>query len=205
MTDGGKIIPRPLFRRDVDWDPCREWTETGRMFDQDFSIPLFLEAGDLSWIDWAKSRMASSTWLGYMRSPHFSPSLAHPPAVGVHRPLVPLITGESEIRSSQDGWKVNLDANQFSPEEITIVVKGDFLEIAGKHKERQDEHGTISRCFTRKYKLPQGVNLQHISSSLNSEGVLCVEAPTPGTTSLSLPSTDIIIPIQIKQEVESDK
>lgn len=205
MTDNSKVLPRPLFRREVDWDPLREWTEPNRVFDNDFSIPLFLEPGDLSWIDWAKRRMASSSWSGYMRSPHFSPSVAHPPAMPSSRVQRPQFAGVSEIRMSQDGWKVNLDVSQFSPEEITITVKGGFLEIAGKHEERQDEHGTISRCFTRKYRLPQGVDLQQISSSLMGDGVLCVEAPIPATPVPSLPSINLVIPIQMKQDLAGEK
>uniref|UniRef100_A0A3Q3WC86 SHSP domain-containing protein n=1 Tax=Mola mola TaxID=94237 RepID=A0A3Q3WC86_MOLML len=87
------------------------------------------------------------------------------------------------VRTGQDGWKIKLDVNHFLREEITVHWKC--------HKLWQDEHGLISRCFTWKYRLPRGVDLRHISSSLSSDGVLSIEAPAPGTS--------IIIPVQIRQ------
>nr|XP_046161799.1 heat shock protein beta-1-like [Oncorhynchus gorbuscha] len=83
--------------------------------------------------------------------------------------------GVSAIRTEQGSWRITLDVNHFSPEEISIKTKGGFLEIAGQHDEREDEHGSVSRCFIRKNKLPPGVHLQHISSSLSGEGVLLVD------------------------------
>lgn len=49
-------------------------------------------------------------------------------------PKVPgeLTNGVSEIRTGQDNWKINLDVNHFSPEEITITTKDSYLLISGK-------------------------------------------------------------------------
>lgn len=49
--------------------------------------------------------------------------------------------------------------------------------VEGKHEERQDKHGYISRQFTRRYKLPPNVNLEAVKSSLSSDGVLSIAAP----------------------------
>ncbi|XP_029564936.1 heat shock protein beta-1 [Salmo trutta] len=205
MADHNKVLPRPLFRRDVNWDPFREWTQPSRMImEQDFGLPPFLDPGDVSWIDWARRRLASSSWPGYTRHPLFAPGTTPPAAVAPQtsaRLQRQLSGGVSEIRTGQDSWRITLDVNHFSPEEISIKTKGGFLEITGQHEEREDEHGSVSRCFTRKYKLPPGVDLQHVSSSLSGEGVLLVEAPLPGSTTTILPS-DMVIPIQIKHECE---
>ncbi|KAG9339627.1 hypothetical protein JZ751_023518 [Albula glossodonta] len=191
MAEGDKTLPRPLFCRDLTWDPFRNWPQLSRIFDQDFGMPPFMDSWDLSWLENARKRFATSSWPGYFRSPLFAPfSQAHPK---VQRQLS---GGMSEIRTGQDRWQVNLDVNHFSPEEIIIKTKEGYLEIAGKHEERQDEHGFISRCFTRKYKLPAGVDLQHISSSLSGDGVLSVEAPLPA----SALSAEIVIPIQVEEE-----
>ncbi|GLD47133.1 heat shock protein beta-1 [Lates japonicus] len=48
---------------------------------------------------------------------------------------------------------------------------------SGKHEERKDEHGFVSRCFTRKYTLPSTANIEKVTSSLSPEGVLTIEAP----------------------------
>ncbi|XP_029547686.1 heat shock protein beta-1-like [Salmo trutta] len=205
MADHNKVVPRPLFLRDVNWDPFREWTQPSHMImEKDFGLPPFLDPGDVSWIDWARNTLASFSWPGYTRYPLFSLSTVLPAAVAPQtsaRLQRQLSEGVSEIRRGQGSWRITLDVNHFSPEEISIKTKGGFLEIAGQHDEREDEHGSVSRCFIRKYKLPPGVDLQHISSSLSGEGVLLVEAPLPGSATTILPS-DMVIPIQIKHEQE---
>lgn len=73
--------------------------------------------------------------------------------------------------------QVNLDVQQFKPEEINVKVVDDYLVVEGKHEEKQDKHGYISRQFTRRYKLPENVNLEAIQSSLSSDGILSIAAP----------------------------
>ncbi|XP_073334532.1 heat shock protein beta-1-like [Pagrus major] len=202
MGEQNKILSRPIFRRDVSWDPFPNWTQPSRIFAQDFGLPPFLEPSDLDWLDWAKRRLGSFNWPGYAQTPLLPPfSGQHPAASNQNRQLT---SGVSEIRTGQDRWKINLDVNHFSPEEITITTKDGYLQISGNHEERQDEHGSVSRCFTRKYKLPQGVDLQHISSSLSGDGVLSIEAPAPGT-SVSAPINEIVIPVQIRQTQDCEK
>lgn len=53
-------------------------------------------------------------------------------------------------------------------------------------------------------RLPQGVDLQHISSSLSVDGVLSVEAPAPGTTTGDH-INEVVIPVQIRQEKDAEK
>ncbi|XP_053307431.1 alpha-crystallin B chain [Spea bombifrons] len=86
-------------------------------------------------------------------------------------------TGLSEMRLEKDKFTVNLDVKHFSPEELKVKVLGDFIEINGKHEERQDEHGYVSRDFQRRYKIPLDVDPLSITSSLSPDGVLTVSAP----------------------------
>ncbi|KAM9841465.1 heat shock protein beta-1-like [Aulostomus maculatus] len=203
MGDQNKVLSRPIFRRDVTWDRFPNWTEPNRVFGQDFGLPPFLEPNDLEWLAWAQKRLASFSWPAYAQSPLVPPfSSQHHAAF--NKSLRQLASGVSEIRTGRDSWRIKLDVNHFSPEEITITTKEGYLEISGNHEERQDEHGSVSRCFTRKYKLPPGVDLQHISSSLSADGVLSVEAPVPGT-SISGPPSEIVIPVQIRQEQDAQK
>uniref|UniRef100_A0A8D2ZIR9 SHSP domain-containing protein n=1 Tax=Scophthalmus maximus TaxID=52904 RepID=A0A8D2ZIR9_SCOMX len=198
MGEQNKILSRPIFRRDVSWDPFPNWTQPSRIYAQDFGLPPFLEPGDLEWLDWAKKRLASFSWPGYTQTPLLPLLSGQPPAAGSGKGLRQLTSGVSEVRTGQDSWKINLDVNHFSPEDITITTKEGYLQISGNHEERQDRHGSVSRCFNRKYKLPQGVDLQHIRSSLSGDGVLSVEAPVPGT-SVSEPANELVIPVQISQ------
>lgn len=73
--------------------------------------------------------------------------------------------------------QVILDVQQFSPEEITVKTVSNNIIIEAKHEERQDEHGYVSRQFLRRYVLPPSHDVNNITSSLSSDGVLTITAP----------------------------
>ncbi len=86
-------------------------------------------------------------------------------------------SGLSEVKCDEGTFKVSLDVQQFTPDELDVrVVDGDIL-VHAKHEQREDEQGFVSREFTRRYKLPDDVDPETVKSSLSQEGVLCVEAP----------------------------
>lgn len=60
---------------------------------------------------------------------------------------------------------------------ILFQVQGNAVVVEGKHEERADDHGYISRHFVRRYVLPEQYNLEQINSSLSSDGVLTISAP----------------------------
>ncbi|XP_035235027.1 heat shock protein 67B1 [Anguilla anguilla] len=196
MAEEDKALPQPLFCRDLTWDPFRRWPQWSRIFDQDFGTPPFPMPCDLSWAESAGRQLGTSSWMGYRRAPLFSSSAQTP----LH-PCPKLPGGVSEILTGQDRWQVNLDVNHFSPEEISIKTKEGYLEITGKHEEREDEHGFVSRYFTRKYKLPAAIDLHHVSSSLSGDGVLSVEGPLPASSH----PAEIIIPIQVEEKLQSSE
>ncbi|XP_054271021.1 alpha-crystallin A chain-like [Macrosteles quadrilineatus] len=86
-------------------------------------------------------------------------------------------SGISNIINDKDGLKINLDVQQFKPEELNVKVVDDYVVVEGKHEERSDEHGFISRQFSRRYKIPENVDKNALKSSLSSDGVLQLEAP----------------------------
>ncbi|KAG9482826.1 heat shock protein beta-6 [Eleutherodactylus coqui] len=106
--------------------------------------------------------------LASMLSPYYcqSPSIPQPE------------TGLSEVKLDKDQFSVILDVKHFSPEELTVKVVGDYVEVHAKHEERQDEHGFISREFHRRYKIPPTVNPAVVTSALSAEGLLSIQAPT---------------------------
>lgn len=91
-------------------------------------------------------------------------------------------SGVSSIASNDSEFKVNLDVQQFHPENLNVKVVDNTVVIDGKHEERQDEHGYISRQFTRRYVLPDSVDPATITSSLSSDGVLTISAPKKVST-----------------------
>ncbi|KAJ8707521.1 hypothetical protein PYW08_010773 [Mythimna loreyi] len=83
----------------------------------------------------------------------------------------------STIKSDKDKFQVNLDVQHFDPEEISVKTSDGYVVIEGKHEERKDEHGFVSRQFKRRYALPEGCNPESVESRLSSDGVLTVVAP----------------------------
>ncbi|XP_022821809.1 protein lethal(2)essential for life-like [Spodoptera litura] len=102
------------------------------------------------------------------------------------------LNGASKITSDDEKFQVNVDVQHFAPEEINVKVVDGQVLIEGKHEERQDEHGFVSRQFIRRYALPKGCLPDTVESKLSSDGVLTVTAPKV----LPLPSTgEKIVPI----------
>ncbi|KAI5945429.1 heat shock protein beta-1 [Manis javanica] len=186
-------VPFSLLRS-PSWDPFRDWYPAhNRLFDQAFGLPRLPE----DWSQW----FSHGAWPGYVRAlpgPAIEgPSGAAPPySRALSRQLS---SGISEIRHTADRWRVSLDVNHFAPEELTVKTKDGVVEITGKHEERQDEHGFISRCFTRKYTLPPGVDSTLVSSSLSPEGTLTVEAPMPKPATQS---AEITIPVTFEARAQ---
>lgn len=54
----------------------------------------------------------------------------------------------------REKFLINLDVQQFGPNEITVTTVDNTVVVEGKHEEKQDEHGFISRHFVRRYVLP---------------------------------------------------
>ncbi|XP_063059620.1 heat shock protein beta-1 [Engraulis encrasicolus] len=201
------------FLRTPSWDPFRDWYQGSRLFDQSFGMPTLAE-------DFAN--FPSTHWPGYIRqgmptmpgmpgaempvSPLMAPTaqmpmMASPMAAGPSPAYAralsrQLSSGMSEIKQSGESWKVSLDVNHFAPEEIVVKTKDGVVEITGKHEERRDEHGYISRCFTRKYTLPPGADMEKVCSSLSPEGVLTVEAPLPKP---AIQGSEINIPVNVEK------
>uniref|UniRef100_A0A8D8IPR4 Protein lethal(2)essential for life n=1 Tax=Culex pipiens TaxID=7175 RepID=A0A8D8IPR4_CULPI len=80
-------------------------------------------------------------------------------------------------RIDKERFQVNLDVQQFGPHEISVKTVDDFIVVEGKHEERQDEHGFVSRQFVRRYQLPADYDPKDVVSSLSSDGILTVMAP----------------------------
>ncbi|XP_033211420.1 protein lethal(2)essential for life-like [Belonocnema kinseyi] len=83
----------------------------------------------------------------------------------------------STVKAEKDQFHAVLDMLHFMPDEITVKVVDKFVLVEGKHDEKQDEHGWISRRFSRKYQVPEEYDLHEVKSSLSSDGVLTITAP----------------------------
>lgn len=151
MTE--RRIPFTLLRS-PSWDPFRDWHQHSRIFDQSFGLPAMPE--DFT-------TFPSPHWPGYLRPSILAPDMGlmmpHGPTM-THGPMMPqgpmmphttamypgavmaqqaralsrqMSSGMSEIKQTQDNWKVSLDVNHFSPEELVVKTKDGVVEITGEH------------------------------------------------------------------------
>lgn len=103
------------------------------------------------------------------------------------------IGGSTVVERDDDKYRVIVDVQQFAPEEITVKTDDKCITVEGKHEEKKDEHGYVSRQFVRRYVLPKGYDMGHVKPSLSSDGVLTITAPR-----LALPAPGERI-VQIEQ------
>ncbi|EDW30196.1 GL22443 [Drosophila persimilis] len=79
----------------------------------------------------------------------------------------------------KDGFQVSMDVAHFKPSELSVKVQDNSVLVEGKHEEREDDHGFITRHFVRRYALPEGYDAEKVASTLSSDGVLTVSIPKP--------------------------
>ena len=128
-------IPFTLLRT-PSWDPFRDWHQHSRIFDQSFGMPAMPT-------DFAT--FPSNHWPGYIRPSILAPDMGlmtpHAPVMYPGAMMAPqthpltrqMSSGVSEIKQTQDNWKVSLDVNHFSPEELVVKTKDGVVEITGEH------------------------------------------------------------------------
>ncbi|ELW65700.1 heat shock protein beta-3 [Tupaia chinensis] len=86
---------------------------------------------------------------------------------------------EMPPQEGKSRFQILLDVVQFLPEDIIIQTFEGWLLIKAHHGTRMDEHGFISRSFTRQYRLPDDVETKDLSAILCHDGILVVEAKDP--------------------------
>ncbi|XP_063710004.1 heat shock protein 23-like [Culicoides brevitarsis] len=85
---------------------------------------------------------------------------------------------ETVQKLDDEGFRFRVDVQDYKPEEIKVMLEGNTVTVEGKHEERSDAHGTISRQFVRKFALPKGViDVEKLQSNFSSDGVLTICAP----------------------------
>ncbi|CAL8123222.1 unnamed protein product [Orchesella dallaii] len=86
----------------------------------------------------------------------------------------------SEVYCGRGKMQVTLDVTHFAPEDLNVKLADNYLVIEGKHEEKQEGHGFISRHFVRRYEVPASspdfeIKPEDVNCTLNSSGILIVE------------------------------
>ncbi|XP_028680629.1 heat shock protein beta-8 isoform X1 [Erpetoichthys calabaricus] len=145
-------------------DPFRETPLASRLLDDDFGMVPFSDELSMDWPRWARPRLSSS-WRSGM-APGFS-------RFGELRPE----PREEAARVEGEPWKVCVTVHNFRPDELTVKTKDGFVEVSGKHEEKQEEGSIVTKNFTKKIQIPADVDPLTVFASLSPEGVLIIEAP----------------------------
>jgi HSP20 family molecular chaperone IbpA len=127
-----------------------------------------------------------------------------PPIQLATHPYAPPSSVSGTAIHDKDGFHLNLDLRQFKQDEVVVKTAGIYLVIEAKHEETPDENRHIRRQMTRKYELPDAVDIEKIECSMSAEGVLSVKVPrkivqTPDEVE------EKIIPILLNTELPAKK
>ncbi|XP_078277503.1 heat shock protein beta-1 [Rhinoraja longicauda] len=182
------------FFRGSYWDPLWSGHPPSCLLDLGVGLPLYPEQPLWDWMEWMENRPSARRSGTLCSGPADNATLGHSPSSLPQ----PLARGTSAPRGKLSCWKISLDVKHFTPDELQVKTQEGYLEISGSHSEREDQHGFISRCFTRRYRLPPAVAARSVSSTLTSNGMLVVEAPL-------CTSVELVIPVQTEKPSEEEK
>jgi len=103
--------------------------------------------------------------------------------------------GVSKVQCEDGKYKILVNVKNYKPEELVIKTVGNSVQVEAKHLEKtSDGNSYSSRNFTQSFSLPKGVDPEHVTSSLNREGQLVIEAPLP--QSLKSSASERMVPIR---------
>ncbi|KAM9468983.1 heat shock protein beta-6 isoform 1-T2 [Clarias gariepinus] len=86
-------------------------------------------------------------------------------------------TGAAQVVCDQNGFTVQLDVKHFNPDELMVKVKGDYVVVEGKHEQKKDGSGLVTREFNRRYRIPNEVDAMNLECAVSPEGMLVISAP----------------------------
>ncbi|CAL8344676.1 unnamed protein product [Lota lota] len=169
-------MPRDPFGE----SPFREQSPfRDRFMEDDFGMTPFPDDLAMDWPGWARpgrlsTRLSTSPFSTTLR-PGFSQRTATGgPTVYTTRYSEP--SRSSPTTTGGEPWKVCVNVHSFKPEELNVKTKDGFVEVSGKHEEKQEEGGIVTKNFTKKIQIPTDVDPVTVFASLSPEGVLIIEA-----------------------------
>ncbi|KAM9744004.1 heat shock protein beta-8 [Menidia menidia] len=176
-------FPRDPFGESAfrDQSPFRDQLGS-RFMEDEFGMPPFPDDLGMDWPGWARpgrlsARMSPSPFASGLRAGF--PARAQSSAGG---PVYTSRYGElnpsrnSPVTTGGEPWKVCVNVHSFKPEELHVKTRDGFVEVSGKHEEKQEEGGIVTKNFTKKIQIPTDVDPLTVFASLSPEGVLIIEA-----------------------------
>lgn len=97
-------------------------------------------------------------------------------------------TPACDLSETADAFKVRMDVPGIKPDDITVQVTGDTVQISGERKEEKEEKGKTwhrlerrSGSFSQMLRLPSAVNEEKVQAEF-SDGVLTITLPKTEAT-----------------------
>lgn len=146
------------------------------------------------------------------RSPLMAPMVGHPLAAGQRQQQQQQlnqsgtstnITGTGELMqqmNTNDKYQIMVDVSHFNPDEISVKMIENAIVVTGKHEEKADNYGYVSRQFQRKYMLPGDIEPETVSSTLSADGILTIQAPRKKLQISDSPDAGRSVPIAISNK-----
>ncbi|XP_023868746.1 heat shock protein 30-like [Salvelinus sp. IW2-2015] len=108
------------------------------------------------------------------------------------------------LEKEREGFALALETKDFSPEELSVKQVGRKLRVSGKTEKKQDDgEGSYSyRCqeFRQEFDLPDGVNPETVTCSLDHDGKLHIEAPKNPSSAEEV--AERVVPINCSLDVK---
>jgi HSP20 family molecular chaperone IbpA len=103
--------------------------------------------------------------------------------------------GLSKAFIDGDVYKIEVNVQNFKPEELIIKTVGQSVQVEAKHEEKTSDGASFSsRNFSQSFTLPRGADPEAVASSLSKDGKLTIEVPLPKPTRLA--SNERLVPIK---------
>jgi len=104
-------------------------------------------------------------------------------------------SGQARTFIDGDMYKIEIDVQNFKPEDLVIKTVGQTIQVEAKHEEKTSDGMSVSsRNFSQSFTLPREVNPESVASSLSRDGKLTIEAPLPKSKTLA--SNERLVPIK---------
>ena len=82
----------------------------------------------------------------------------------------------SSMKLKDGHFSIEVDSQDFDPEDLDICVEGNFLIIKGEREVKRGSN-TSRRIFNQRFDLPRGVDVDKITSEYKLNGKLVITAP----------------------------
>lgn len=99
------------------------------------------------------------------------------------------------IEDDANEFRLAIGCKNFKPEQIQCKLDGNYLQVEGKHEQKDDKGNMTMSQFVRRILLPDNAELDKVSCTFKAGGVLQITIPKVAPA-IEEPKNEKMIPIQ---------